>query len=68
MGKRLWSVFLYLMVDPKSTTSDEGDVVHLNMMGQHMIFLNSPEAAVDLLEKRSNIYSDRIYLPMLNDL
>ncbi|RPD69160.1 CyP450 monooxygenase [Lentinus tigrinus ALCF2SS1-7] len=36
-----------------------GDVVYLDALGQPMIILGSHEAAVDLLEKRSAIYSDR---------
>ncbi|KAI0373553.1 CyP450 monooxygenase [Pilatotrama ljubarskyi] len=36
-----------------------GDVVYLNALGQPMVILGTHEAAVDLLEKRSSIYSDR---------
>ena len=36
-----------------------GDVVHLKPLGQHIIILGSAKAAFDLLDKRSNIYSDR---------
>lgn len=36
-----------------------GDVVYLDALGQPMIILGSHEAAADLLEKRSAIYSDR---------
>ncbi|KAG6848244.1 hypothetical protein H0H93_001985 [Arthromyces matolae] len=36
-----------------------GDVVYVEMLGQPIIVLNSVEAAVDLLEKRSVNYSDR---------
>lgn len=35
------------------------DVIHVNMMGQPIVVLHSAEAAIDLLDKRSNIYSDR---------
>lgn len=37
----------------------KGDVIHLHFLGRSVIVLNSVEAAVDLLEKRSNNYSDR---------
>jgi hypothetical protein len=37
----------------------EGDVIHLRFPGRHVIVLNSVEAAVDLLERRGAIYSDR---------
>ncbi|OBZ67581.1 O-methylsterigmatocystin oxidoreductase [Grifola frondosa] len=36
-----------------------GDVMHLQLLGQSIIVLGSPEAAFELLEKRSAIYSDR---------
>ncbi|KAF8347394.1 cytochrome P450 [Amanita rubescens] len=36
-----------------------GDVVYLHVFGQGLVFLNSPEAASDLMDKRGSIYSDR---------
>jgi hypothetical protein len=45
-----------------------GDLVHINIFGQHIIFVNSVEIARNLFEKRSSIYSDRIYSPMVHDL
>ncbi|RDB17677.1 O-methylsterigmatocystin oxidoreductase [Hypsizygus marmoreus] len=36
-----------------------GDVFHLRVLGRSIIVLNSAEAAVDLLDKRSANYSDR---------
>ncbi|KAH9894042.1 cytochrome P450 [Cubamyces lactineus] len=36
-----------------------GDVISLNALGQSFVILNSHSAALDLLEKRSSIYSDR---------
>jgi hypothetical protein len=36
-----------------------GDVIHLDLLGNPVIVLNSQEAAIDLLEKRSSKYSDR---------
>ncbi|KAJ7069392.1 cytochrome P450 [Mycena amicta] len=36
-----------------------GDVMHLDVLGTHLIILSSHQAAVDLLEKKSAIYSDR---------
>ncbi|KAG5729423.1 O-methylsterigmatocystin oxidoreductase [Termitomyces sp. T112] len=41
-----------------------GDVVQLRIMGKSIIILNSVEAAVDLLDKRSSIYGDRPKLPV----
>nr|BED43020.1 cytochrome P450 monooxygenase [Trametes versicolor] len=36
-----------------------GDIVYLNILGQPTVILGTHSAAVDLLEKRSAIYSDR---------
>ncbi|KIJ29089.1 hypothetical protein M422DRAFT_269611 [Sphaerobolus stellatus SS14] len=44
-----------------------GDVVHVNALGQHIIVLNSVEAARDLLGGRSAKYSSRPYVPMLHE-
>lgn len=45
-----------------------GDVVRVSLWGgQNIIYLNSEKTAIELLEKRSNIYSDRPILPLLNN-
>lgn len=36
-----------------------GDMIFLDLPGQPTVVLNSVDAAIDLLEKRSDIYSDR---------
>jgi hypothetical protein len=36
-----------------------GEVIHLEVLGRTMINLDSYRAAVDLLDKRGSIYSDR---------
>ncbi|KAJ3522356.1 hypothetical protein NM688_g8885 [Phlebia brevispora] len=36
-----------------------GDIVSLRLFGQTMIILNSPKVAVEMLERKSSIYSDR---------
>ena len=43
-----------------------GDIMHLDVFGQPIIVLNSHEAAIDLLEKRSANYSDRSPSPMVD--
>lgn len=43
-----------------------GDIVHARVFGQHIVVLNSVAAANDLLDKRSHIYSDRPYIPMMS--
>ena len=36
-----------------------GDAMYISALGKGMLVINSQRVAVDLLEKRSNIYSDR---------
>lgn len=43
-----------------------GDVVHLKVLNKTLIILNSVEAAVELLDKRSMNNSDRPALPVYN--
>ena len=40
----------------------------LNLPGQTVIVLGSAKSALDLLERRSAIYSDKPRLTMINDL
>ena len=35
------------------------DIIHVDVMGHHIVILNSVKSANELLEKRSSIYSDR---------
>ncbi|KAJ3547603.1 hypothetical protein NM688_g5386 [Phlebia brevispora] len=39
-----------------------GDIVYLNVLGTHIIILNSAKLAVEVMDKKSNIYSDRPHL------
>ncbi|RDB17752.1 hypothetical protein Hypma_001133 [Hypsizygus marmoreus] len=45
-----------------------GPVVYLEVLGRPLVILNSTDAISDLLDKRSQNYSDRTHLPMLHDL
>jgi hypothetical protein len=45
-----------------------GDVVYLHLFGQGLIFLSSPTAVFELMEKRNVIYSDRAPLVMVTEL
>ncbi|EMD36507.1 hypothetical protein CERSUDRAFT_115561 [Gelatoporia subvermispora B] len=45
-----------------------GDTVYLHVFGQGLVFLNSIEAATDLLEKKGSIYSDKPSLVMAGEL
>ncbi|KAF9645498.1 CyP450 monooxygenase [Thelephora ganbajun] len=44
------------------------DLLHLDVMGSHLVVLNDGDAAADLLERRSVIYADRPRLPMVGEL
>ncbi|KAJ7579218.1 cytochrome P450 [Mycena floridula] len=44
------------------------DVIHLKVFGTSILVVNTLEAATELLEKRSSIYSDRPRFTMLNEL
>ena len=43
-------------------------MIHLNVLGQHILVLNSLEVITDLLEKRSSNYSDRKQTTMMIEL
>ncbi|CAE6451763.1 unnamed protein product [Rhizoctonia solani] len=43
----------------------QSDIISLSMLGNTIIVLNSSQAAIDLLEKKSSIYSDRVCPPMI---
>jgi len=45
-----------------------GDVVHVHVVGQGLVFLNSPEATMDLLDKKGSIYGDKPGLVMVGEL
>jgi len=42
------------------TPSLTGDIVHVDLMGQHMVILNRLEDAEELWSKRGQNYSDRL--------
>lgn len=41
-----------------------GEVLYLSVLGKSIIILNTEEAAVELLDQRNAIYSDRPRFPM----
>jgi hypothetical protein len=45
-----------------------GDVVYLHLFGQALVFLSSPAAVFELMERRNVIYSDRAPLVMVTEL
>ena len=40
-------------------THQPGDIIYLNAAGQPLVIINSPKVAVDLLDWRAAMYSDR---------
>jgi len=46
----------------------KSDVIHLELAGTHLLVVNSFRASRDLFNKRSNIYSDKLRLPMIVEL
>jgi hypothetical protein len=45
-----------------------GDISHIEVMGQHIVVLNSVKAAIDMLDKKSTLYSDRPIFPVAGEL
>jgi hypothetical protein len=57
------------MVETAALTSrSDSDIVHFSVMNNHVVVLNSAEAAADLFEKRGAIYSDRPWTTMSSEL
>jgi hypothetical protein len=45
-----------------------GPLTYLNVLGRHLLIINTQEAAIDLLEKRGKNYSDRPHATMFVDV
>ncbi|KAF6752028.1 cytochrome P450 [Ephemerocybe angulata] len=45
-----------------------GDIIQLDLLGYHIVAINSPKIARDLLDKRSSVYSDRPHFAFAGDL
>lgn len=45
-----------------------GNISHIEIMGQHIVVLNSVKAAMDMLDKKSTLYSDRPIFPVGGEL
>jgi hypothetical protein len=45
-----------------------GDISHVEVLGQHIIVLNSVKSVMDMLDKKGAVYSDRPVLPMAGEL
>lgn len=45
-----------------------GRITYLRVFSQSLVFLNTPKAVFDLLDRRGSIYSDRLHLVMAKEL
>ncbi|KAH9894363.1 cytochrome P450 [Cubamyces lactineus] len=45
-----------------------GDIVSISILGQTTVILNSPTHAIEMLEKKSSIYSSRAIVPVAGDM
>ncbi|KIK45782.1 hypothetical protein CY34DRAFT_77296 [Suillus luteus UH-Slu-Lm8-n1] len=45
-----------------------GDITHIEVLGRHIIVLNSVKTAVEMMDNKSIVYSDRPVLPMSGEL
>ncbi|KAG1747303.1 cytochrome P450 [Suillus lakei] len=45
-----------------------GDISHVKVLGQHIMVLNSAKTAMEMLDKKGTVYSDRPVLPMGGEL
>ncbi|KAG2366904.1 cytochrome P450 [Suillus spraguei] len=45
-----------------------GAISHIEVLGHHIIVLNSVKSAMDMLDKKGTVYSDRPVLPMAGEL
>ncbi|KAG1737315.1 cytochrome P450 [Suillus lakei] len=45
-----------------------GDIVHIEVLGQHIFVLNSVKTAMDMLDNKSTVYSDRPIFPVGGEL
>jgi hypothetical protein len=63
MVSDIWQVIpcfeIYLTARTKVKLLNEGDIVFFRVMGKPMLLISSADIALDLMEKRSGIYSDK---------
>ncbi|KAG1756034.1 cytochrome P450 [Suillus lakei] len=45
-----------------------GDIAHIEVLGQHIFVLNSVKTAMDMLDNKSTVYSDRPIFPVGGEL
>ncbi|KAG1817986.1 cytochrome P450 [Suillus subaureus] len=45
-----------------------GDITHIEVLGRHIIVLNSVKIAMEMMDRKSTLYSDRPVFPMVGEL
>jgi hypothetical protein len=67
--QRIWCVFLLIWPLKQSNhLSLLGELVYLNVLGKPIVVINSYRMALEMLERKSSIYSDRPTLTMGSEL
>ena len=68
MAKEIWYVSNDCRREIACNNNRVGDLIQMTILGQPTIIINSPKLAVDMLNKKSAIYSSRPHLTMACDL
>lgn len=68
--RNLWCAILAIIIPQRDSTNQRvaGDLIYIRKFGNPILVLNSMEAANELLDKRSVIYSSRPYRTMASEL
>lgn len=61
-------VVVWVKIPEPTRFTKDSDVILFKVFSTPMVILNTHKAATDLLTKRWTKYSDRLDLPMANDL
>lgn len=67
-GKSPLPYYLLALLVCLLLNSCSGDIIHLTVLGRHIVILSSPRVVHDLLDRRSAIYSDRPMLTMAGEM
>ncbi|KAG2159163.1 cytochrome P450 [Suillus bovinus] len=71
-GPRGWPLIGNILDMPRSkpwlTFTEWGDITHIEVLGRHIIVLNSVKTAIEMMDSKSTLYSDRPVLPMAGEL
>lgn len=66
--KDLYGSFIPLESTPDSRLPSEGPISSVNALGTRVIIINDLQIAIDLLETRSSIYSNRPVFPFAGEM